>query len=93
MNKKLIKLRHTKMPQELRYIHEGVKKSTLIQPHIAALEACGWFVTYIQKRIDKTNLLLTSIETEYQLRDEGVQPGCFFKNNQEFNCGVCKQII
>ena len=91
--KQLIRFRKTKMPPEMRYLPVGVARSIVVQPHIAAFEACGWFVIYEKKRTDKSNLMLTSVETEYHLRDEGVPDGCFFKNNQEFSCGVCKQII
>jgi hypothetical protein len=92
MNKKVILLRRTKLPNELRYIHESSQKSTKIQPHIAALEVCGWFLMYEKQCTDKTNLLLTSVETTYKLRDEGVRSGCFFKNDLEFYCAACKQI-
>lgn len=90
MTKTIIRLRKTLSPEKLVYLGIG---EVVVQPHIAAMEACGWFVTHMIKRTDKTNLLLTSVQTNYVMRDEGVREGCYFKNNHEFSCGVCKQII
>ena len=86
--KAVIRLRKTKLQEKLVLLRNGEQE---LEPHLAAIKVCGWFVSHIIKRTDKTNLLLTSVETEYTLRDEGVQKGCYLRNAYKYTCMVCKK--
>ncbi len=88
--KTIIYLKKIKYCKELILIRNNfcsVKLST----QISTMESCGWFVTHMVKRTDKTNLLLTSVEIKYTLRDEGVQKGCYLTDLDNPICAVCKK--
>jgi len=88
MIKAVARLKKTKSPEKLVLLRNGEHE---LKPHIPSMEVCGWFVTHVTKRTDKTNLVLTSVETEYTLRDEGVQKGCYLLSGHGYTCAVCKK--
>lgn len=89
MSGDLIRLQRTSPNEKLVLLqgYGGIE----IHTSINTLTSCGWFVTKITKRTDKTNLLLSTYTINYTLRAEALKTKCFLLNTKNFTCGACRK--